>query len=91
MATWRFLTRTRACVTVTCPPDINPGIPATASPDESYDYIIIGVGCAGGVLANRLAADPACDVLLQARADFETFWILAGAGLILEGDRKSVV
>jgi choline dehydrogenase len=35
-----------------------------ADPFEPFDYVIVGAGSAGCVLANRLSADPAARVLL---------------------------
>ena len=36
----------------------------TAPLEGDYDYIIVGAGSAGCLLANRLSADPAMRVLL---------------------------
>ncbi len=52
-----------------------------ASDGESFDFIIVGAGSAGCVLANRLSADPATRVLLlEAGGKDSNPWIHIPAG-----------
>jgi choline dehydrogenase len=46
----------------------------------SFDYVIVGAGPAGCVLANRLSADPRVSVLLVEAGDADTNPLIAMPG-----------
>ncbi|WP_099021963.1 GMC family oxidoreductase [Mycolicibacterium palauense] len=53
------------------------------SPAAEFDFIIVGAGSAGCLLANRLSADPDCRVLLiEAGGADDWFWIKVPVGYL---------
>jgi choline dehydrogenase len=50
-------------------------------PTRGYDYLIVGAGTSGCLLANRLSADPSCRVLLiEAGGSDRHFWLKLPVG-----------
>ena len=54
-----------------------------APADHSYDYVVVGAGPAGCLLANRLSADPGCRVLLLEAGGRDNYpWIHIPVGYL---------
>ena len=48
---------------------------------DGFDYVVVGAGSAGCIVANRLSADPACRVLLlEAGGSDRNFWLKLPVG-----------